>query len=460
MSILRKSELPEVIDLFSGCGGLALGFQQAGFKITYGIELMANAAHNASYNLGGAKNGKESHVCGDITDREKFKPEDIKKQIGPDGCIVIGGPPCQAYSMIGRAKLNSLREEGCFLDDKRGYLFEDFLRFAIGLDAKAVVMENVKQCTAYGKINVPEQAAARLEQHGYTVYWTILNSADYGVPQIRERMILFALKGDLEAVLPVPTHSGSLFGGLYSGNGIQEMKKYAHFKMPKNRRSKHPRWLTVEEAIGDLPELHTRPDAPYVSNSISSLFPYSTEAQNPYQTMMRKNTKNGVTGNSYRNTQRDFPIFARMAEGDNFVQAAELAEGILKDACNQLHCQAGSLEYEQLRKKVVPPYSTDKFLSKWKKLDRNKPSHTLVAHLSVDTYSHIHPWEPRGISVREAARLQSFPDNYFFQSTMGDAFKQIGNSVPPLLAEGIARAVKQALTRQEEKYGFHNRTEK
>ena len=90
---------------------------------------------------------------------------------------------------------------------------------------------------------------------------------------------------------------------------------------------------------------------------------------------------------------------------------------------------------------MVPIYDRENFAEKWKRLDENKPSHTVVAHLSVDTYSHIHPWEPRGISVREAARLQSFPDDFTFDCSMGDAFKQIGNAVPPLLALGVATSV-------------------
>jgi DNA (cytosine-5)-methyltransferase 1 len=90
----------------------------------------------------------------------------------------------------------------------------------------------------------------------------------------------------------------------------------------------------------------------------------------------------------------------------------------------------------------VPPYDRDNFKSKWQKLREDSPSHTIVAHLSVDTYSHIHPIEPRGISVREAARLQSFPDGFLFQCSMGDAFKQIGNAVPPLLAKNIATEIK------------------
>ena len=90
---------------------------------------------------------------------------------------------------------------------------------------------------------------------------------------------------------------------------------------------------------------------------------------------------------------------------------------------------------------MVPIYDRENFAEKWRKLDENRPSHTVVAHLSVDTYSHIHPWEPRGISVRDAARLQSFPDDFSFNCSMGDAFKQIGNAVPPLLAYGVASAV-------------------
>ena len=268
MIILSKSKLPEVIDLFSGCGGLALGFQMAGFRVTHGIELMENAVKNANYNLSIKRKEKGLHICGDIT---QLSESIFKNQIGPNGCIVIGGPPCQAYSLIGRAKLNSLMDDGSFLDDKRGFLFEDFLRFAIGLEAKAVVMENVKSCTAYGKLNVPEKVAEILETCGYTVYWTILNSADYGVPQIRERMILYAVKGDnVEPVLPKPTHSGKWFGGLYSGIGLTDLcnsGECRHFIMPRMRRKIQPRWLTVEEAIGDLPELHARAGSQYSPHS-------------------------------------------------------------------------------------------------------------------------------------------------------------------------------------------------
>jgi DNA (cytosine-5)-methyltransferase 1 len=102
-------------------------------------------------------------------------------------------------------------------------------------------------------------------------------------------------------------------------------------------------------------------------------------------------------------------------------------------------------EYQATRRKIVPPYDATKFVDKWCRLNPNKPSRTIVAHLSVDTYSHIHPWEPRGLSVREAARLQSFPDDFQFWGSIQDAFKQIGNAVPPLLATQIAQTLAQQL---------------
>ncbi len=444
MTISSVNELPEVIDLFSGCGGLALGFQEVGFDIPKGIELMENAARNASYNLNVRRGDAPGHICGDIT---QMSDDVFLKDVGSNGCVVIGGPPCQAYSLIGRAKLNSLREEGTFEDDKRGYLFEDFLRMIIGHNAKAAVMENVRQSTAYGEINVPERVSAYLEEHGYTCWWTILNAADFGVPQVRERMILFAVKGQVEPVLPVPTHSGSKIerGNLFSGDGA--FKDCPHYISPLTPEADSPSWLTVEDAIGDLPSLRLRSNEPYIANSMNLELPYEDEPENAYQELLRGDLE-AVTANVYHNNTRDYPIFARMKEGDQYPQALAIANDLLAEKCESEGVSPGCEEYERLKKAIVPPYSDDKFLSKWQKIDRNKPCHTLVAHMALDTYSHIHPWEPRGISVREAARIQSFPDDYVFQSNMGEAFKQIGNSVPPLMAKAIAETLKEVLTKQ------------
>ena len=152
---------------------------------------------------------EQTHICGDITE---IDADVFKNRFGEEGCIVIGGPPCQAYSLAGRAKLRSLGENRVNTNDARGYLYQDFLRFVYDLDAKAVVMENVPESTNFGDMNIPEIVCESLEKHGYNAFWTILNSADYGVPQLRERVIVLGIKESEckeNIELPIPTHKCS-----------------------------------------------------------------------------------------------------------------------------------------------------------------------------------------------------------------------------------------------------------
>ena len=178
---------------------------------------------------------------------------------------------------------------------------------------------------------------------------------------------------------------------------------------------------------------------------------YTHQSTNSFQQKMRswyQTGSNQITGNSFRNTSRDFQIFDRMEPGDNYEMASAVADEIYEEhlratgtiLSNNINVQ------EKVRKNVIPPYDRTKFQTRWRRLNPEKPSHTVVAHLSVDTYSHIHPWEPRGITVREAARLQSFPDDFIFHGNMGDAFKQIGNAVPPLMSYNIAKSIKMAFS--------------
>ena len=142
--------LPKIIDLFSGCGGLALGFEKAGFDIVAGIELMPEACQTKSYNLDFRYGREQTHLCGDITEIDSYV---FKDKFGEEGCIIIGGPPCQAYSLAGRAKLRSLGDDRENIRDARGYLYQDFLRFVYELDARAVIMENVPESTNFGDMN-------------------------------------------------------------------------------------------------------------------------------------------------------------------------------------------------------------------------------------------------------------------------------------------------------------------
>lgn len=443
--------LPVVIDLFSGCGGLALGFSKAGFNIAGGIELMPEAVETLTDNFCWRYGMKQqTHICGDIT---TMKPDIFKDVISSEGCIVIGGPPCQAYSLAGKAKLRSLGDDRENTKDKRGYLYQDFLRFVKGLNARAVVMENVPESVNYGDKNIPQIVCEKLEKMNYTAFWTILNAADYGVPQIRERVFIIGIKNNENKKIHIPKPLKSNPRGelsQYQKRGMT-FSKYPNFRYPLVNKDLEP-WTTVGDALSDLPVLFPDVNSKYKLLPMNVSLKYRSEPMNEYQRMMRNwygEETDSVTSNAFRKTIRDFPIFADMKQGDNFLDACEIAETHFKEKAAFYRYEDGSEDYLKLRKMMVPPYSKDKFKEKWKRLSDDKPSHTLVAHLSVDTYSHIHPWEPRGISVREAARIQSFPDDFFFDCSMGDAFKQIGNAVPPLLSYAIAKEIRTTFEENE-----------
>lgn len=435
--------LPKIIDLFSGCGGLTLGFEKAGFEIAAGVELMPAACQTISYNLDYRYNREQTHLCADIT---QIDPCLFKDKIGEAGCVVIGGPPCQAYSLAGRAKLKSLGEERVNTKDSRGYLYQDFLRFVYELEAKAVVMENVPESTSYGDMNIPETVCESLEKHGYSAYWTILNAADYGVPQIRERVFVIGIRNELgtEIELPEPTHKTEDNYKTVNQKRFEGYSINPHFRWPKQSDKATHNWVTVKEAFSDLPVLFPTSNSKYRMVKLNEEQDYSKKPQNDFQYKMRhwyETESTGSTGNAFRNNSRDFKIFERMKQGDDYLDASRIADELFEEEVKVFGFKKGSPEYTKLHKKIVPVYDRGKFEHKWLKLDENRPSHTLMAHLSKDTYSHIHPYEPRGISVREAARIQSFPDDFFFDCSMGDAYKQIGNAVPPLLALAVAEKI-------------------
>ena len=446
--LTRKNDnrlYPQVVDLFSGCGGLSLGFQMAGLQIVSGVEANEHAWKTASFNLHWKDGSDTEHLCKDITevDASELKLNNLSS------LITIGGPPCQAYSRIGRSKLRSLGEHRYGLNDKRAFLYKEFIRLSVELDSKAIVMENVPESVNFFHLNIPQIVCEELEKYGYNAVWTILNSADFGVPQTRERVFVIAVKREIGDItfLPEPTHIDPNIKDYEKLNRkYKKYEKYSNFRSPNIPDANCPKWVTVEDAISDLPAIFPDSDSKYILHGINTRLPYQTPPINDYQKLMRKTSENSYTdevdANCIRKTVRDFRIFERMKPGDNYLAAHKIALELFEDACKFYNISKDDgEEYENLKKKYVPPYDTSKFQSKWKKLNPEKPSHTLVAHLGTDTYSHIHPFEPRGISVREAARLQSFPDSFIFNVPMSSAFKQIGNAVPPLLAKGVAKAV-------------------
>ena len=354
---MKDNKLPEVVDLFSGCGGLALGFQRAGFKITHGVELVQSAADTASYNLHWRYGEESQHLCGDIT---KLDPDIFSDKIGSNGCIVIGGPPCQAYSLAGRAKLKSLGEARINTNDKRGYLYQDFLRFALGLKARAIVMENVPESVNYGGKNIPQTVCEILEENGYKAIWTILNSADYGVPQLRERVIVMAINSAEKLDIKMPVPSNRSMEGKITQNQLRfrSLAEFTNFREPLQGGDGCKPWVTVGDAFSDLPSLMPSLECKYKLNKITAGLPYDNDIEADYQRTMRTwygRVMESVTGNCYRKTLRDYPIFAQMEQGDNYVEASMIADKLFATACDarNLTMEADEEAYLKLKKEIV-----------------------------------------------------------------------------------------------------------
>jgi DNA (cytosine-5)-methyltransferase 1 len=201
--------------------------------------------------------------------------------------------------------------------------------------------------------------------------------------------------------------------------------------------------VTVAEAIGDLPRLRPGDEQARAVGMALSREP------SPWALAMRnwpgRPADQVVTGNWYRSTPRDYRIFRDMAHGHRYPDAVEIAHTLFEEEIARLRGagqapKPGSRAYFALRKAFIPQYRNDAFDDKWAKLHPDRPSWTVTAHLSRDSYSHIHydNSQHRTITIREAARLQSFPDAVEFCGSYGDQFRQIGNAVPPLMARAIA----------------------
>jgi DNA (cytosine-5)-methyltransferase 1 len=224
----------------------------------------------------------------------------------------------------------------------------------------------------------------------------------------------------------------------------------SHYQPPPASSGKLPRAVTAEQALRDLPPLvdHLEGRDKRGARRFDVPRNYRRGArQSPYARLMREwpgfESRGYVLDHVTRCLgQRDFPIFRNMRQGDEYPEAHAIALGLFEEALEEHgHPRKGSALWSKLKKLHVPPYKVEKFPNKWRKIEEDLPVRTLMAHLGKDTYSHIHydSEQARTITVREAARLQSFPDGFVFRGTMNPAFRQIGNSVPPLFSYAICQ---------------------
>jgi DNA (cytosine-5)-methyltransferase 1 len=466
---IRQGGVPRVLDLFAGCGGISLGFSRAGFNIDAAVEFDPHAARSHAMNF-------HRHLSGELFERHaqarditKTEPEDLVSDfdLGPveDAFdVVVGGPPCQAYARVGRAKLREVAQHPqAFKVDARGNLYLRYLHYVSRTKPLALLMENVPDIMNYGGHNVAEEIAEALTDMGYSTRYTLANASRYGVPQMRDRIFLIAVHHSLGVApqLPEPRRHVNLPSG-YSGTRAVAFKnvlpEVGAFSPEKIGSTKLPYAVTAAEALADLPPitLHLEGKMKGGARRFTELAEYTTTTpSNDYVRLMREwpgfESIDGVKDHVIRNLPRDTGIFREMKHGDEYPAAHRKAVELFEREVLSRQAEGAKLsaaEREQLRSKMVPPYPVTSFPNRWWKLRPDEPSRTLLAHIGKDTYSHIHfdSAQARTISVREAARLQSFPDGFVFSGTMNPAFRQIGNAVPPLMAAAIAEGMMTVLT--------------
>ena len=465
---LQTGASPRVLEICSGCGGLSLGLASAGFALSAHVEIDPEAAASYALNFGRKRPADDPWAV--VRDMEHCSADDLVAELGlsePTASafdVLAAGLPCQAFARIGRSKLRAVAgKDDAFQTDPRAALYRRFLDYVSDTQPLAIIIENVPDILNFGGHNVPEEICETLEEAGYRTAYTILNAAYFGVPQVRERLFIVAIAETLgvDPAFPDPTHFLELPRG-YEGSRRVALKHVdkgsRHFHEIHKPSKKLPRAVGVRAALGDLPRIteHRTDPRSMRRRKIDDVLPYRERKSrlSKYALAMRGwpgfETSAGSGGHLVRITPRDFPIFRHLPHGADYPQARELAERMLLETARAHGLQAGdegSNDWQALRRSIVPPYDPSKFPNKWWKLEPLKPSRTLTAHIGKDTYSHIHydSYQSRTISVREAARLQSFPDGFRFAGAMNAAFRQIGNAVPPLLGHAVAEALKQRI---------------
>ena len=387
------------VDLFGAPGGMSLGFKMSGMRPVGAVDMFK--AGIETYRSNFPEVPEENVVCEDLSRGDIIARIASSTSLRP-GCVdvMVGGPPCQGFSTIGRTKIASLVRNGQrhgkstnarFIDDERNSLYRSFVNLVDYFKPSAVVMENVPGMMSYMDGAVVRQICEDFEDIGYgDIGYNILNAADFGVPQVRRRIFFAATKHGGGFTWPAKTHFRS--GENLSGS------------------SKH---VTVADALGDLPAL-SRPKKR--AKATDSVRKYRKDPSGPYQIWTRGGMKTLSNNITRWHRKKDIEVFKNMPPGSKWSQLSSAD-----------------------RRKIG--YSNDSFNDKWKRLPVDKPSWTITSHLSRDGYMYIHPTQSRTISVREAARLQSFPDWFEFKGSRGAQFRQIGNAVPPLLALALAKCV-------------------
>lgn len=418
-----KNGKPAFIDLFAGAGGLSEGFTRAGFEPVAHVEMDTAACHTlrtrTAYHYLKAQNRYNIYVDylkGDITRNELYShiPEELRNsvinlpvggeynktihekiaaQLGNDEVdLIVGGPPCQAYSVVGRS-----RSATGMHGDPRNYLYVQYARYLERYKPKMFVFENVLGLKSAKGGHYLKKMESLFFEKGYHMKLFTVEANNFGVLQNRKRVIILGWKRELNINVP----------------DLENIRDHAH--------------TTVSALFTDLPQIEA-------GGGVDKFLTYRAET-NKY--LEDKSIRNGIE------------ILTQHVARPHTAQDKE----IYRIAVEKWSDERERLNYNDLPKRLKTHKNIQSFTDRFKVVAGNAAyAHTVVAHIAKDGHYYIHPdiEQNRSVTVREAARLQSFPDDYYFEGVKEGAnrtaaFKQIGNAVPPLMAQEIAFSLKESL---------------
>lgn len=382
---INDKNSPTLVDFFCGAGGMSLGFFQNGFKVLLANDIESVCTETYSFN--------HLEIPKDriITDDIKSIVNNIDSYVNEDVDVIIGGPPCQGFSMANRQRI---------IDDPRNILYKYYVKGVEKLKPKFFVMENVK-----GMLSVAQQVKEdfhNLDNVDYDVAYHLFNGKDFSVPQNRERLIYIGIRADISEKI-----------NKTAKDIIEEIEN----------NTKNTDNYVLENAISDLRELQaltiknaTELDTEESGKKIEA---NKVLTNTEYVNLINQGKLSKLIFNHKArfNNDRDIEIFGRMLPGDKS-DSERIAD--------------------------IMPYKSrnDIFKDKYYKLKPNEICKTITAHMKFDCNMYIHPYQARGLTPREAARVQSYPDDYVFLGSYTKTYMQVGNSVPPLMSRLIANVLK------------------
>lgn len=382
---------PTAVDLFSGAGGITLGLANAGFEVVFCADRDEACAQTHARNF-----PTIPFACAEV---EKLSGSRILKAAGMkrgELDLLIGGPPCQGFSIIGQRQIW----------DPRNGLFQEFLRLATELNPKCIVIENVTGLATLNNGTVLRDIGKAFSQAGYTVDCAELLAAQYGVPQMRWRMFFVGWRLDQgkRGGFPMPTHGRASIGDLVPNRSISADECEG--------------FVTIGEAISDLPPIKGGEEcAAYLGTP-------TTDYQRAMRTGARKTLANHYAA---RLSDQNMARLERLKPGDDWralprhLLPAGMQRALRKDHTRRYR----RMQWDGIARSIITRFRDPK------------------------SGEYIHPEQHRTISIREAARIQSFPDWFILEGNYTQQYDQVGNAVPPLLARAVAEEVRKLLRSPE-----------